>query len=674
MKTEVLLIGVVDKDNSVHAVELCSGVNIITGRSSTGKSALIEIFDYCFGSDDFTVPEGVITEHADIYFVVLKIKEENVVLARKRDDNKAFIKKETIEIRKDLFNTEYFRKDYFLPLLDYKKELRKYYGAQLQITDANESANERFYKNGRKNPTPSIRSFTSFILQHQNLIANKHAIFYRFDQKEKREQVIDHFKVFAGFADQEYFLKMQEIEKLESEKRIIELQIPKKSEIKEKIKYEVKSLLMEYLADSGKILDIGKIDDLFSNPKEILEILNNHKIEVISISEEHIKQKQEYERVLARLTAEYRNEQHKLDDIQSSIKFAESYQKDTSTVIIPRKEKIHASECPFCNSYNSKIEQQANKLSNAIKWLNDELQRSEYSIESFKEDERNSKDRLKEIGVAIAKQEDAIESLKKRNEELAKNKTQYELSLKVKLKIENIIEKISENPFEELENRLSELRNEIGRIKNYLSENYNVGYKLRTAEQEINTFMQEISQFLEFEDSYKPINLHFSLETFDLWNQMNNRKIYLRAMGSGANWLSCHITLFLALNRYFCSLNDSCSIPTMLFLDQPSQVYFPSILDNDEEFSAEVIAEKEGDTRMRNIDDDITAVTELYTELVNYCKDTKEKTGIEPQIIVTDHADKLKICGDTTNETFEKLVRARWRKKDEGFINIQREL
>ena len=43
------------------------------------------------------------------------------------------------------------------------------------------------------------------MLQHQNLVANKHAIFYRFDQKEKRDQAINHFKILMGLVNEEYF-------------------------------------------------------------------------------------------------------------------------------------------------------------------------------------------------------------------------------------------------------------------------------------------------------------------------------------------------------------------------------------------------------------------------------------------------------------------------------------
>lgn len=42
-----------------------------------------------------------------------------------------------------------------------------------------------------------------------------------------------------------------------------------------------------------------------------------------------------------------------------------------------------------------------------------------------------------------------------------------------------------------------------------------------------------------------------------------------------------------------------------------------------------------------------------------------EKTGITPQIIITDHADKLHL----EDADFEMLVNGRrWRSKDDGFI------
>lgn len=54
MRSYLKYIAVIDHNNNQHYVELFSGINIITGKSSTGKSALIEIFDYCFGNSEYT--------------------------------------------------------------------------------------------------------------------------------------------------------------------------------------------------------------------------------------------------------------------------------------------------------------------------------------------------------------------------------------------------------------------------------------------------------------------------------------------------------------------------------------------------------------------------------------------------------------------------------------------
>ena len=46
MKTLIHEIGVIDQQGLKHPVNFKAGLNVVTGKSSTGKSALIEIFDY----------------------------------------------------------------------------------------------------------------------------------------------------------------------------------------------------------------------------------------------------------------------------------------------------------------------------------------------------------------------------------------------------------------------------------------------------------------------------------------------------------------------------------------------------------------------------------------------------------------------------------------------------
>ena len=58
------------------------GLNVITGRSSTGKSALSEIIEYCMGRSSFNVPEGVIRDKVAWFAVMYQFESEQVLVAK----------------------------------------------------------------------------------------------------------------------------------------------------------------------------------------------------------------------------------------------------------------------------------------------------------------------------------------------------------------------------------------------------------------------------------------------------------------------------------------------------------------------------------------------------------------------------------------------------------------
>lgn len=669
MKSKIKFIGVVDKNGKPHFVGFADGVNVITGRSSTGKSAMIEIFDYCFGSSDFTVPKGVITTNGAIYFVVMEIGETTIILARKADDNHVFLKEDSTHpaIATGKFPLSYFQQDYFMPLADFKKALGFRFG--LNYTDVDESLVARENrKNKSKSGTPSIRSFTSFMLQHQNLIANKHAIFYRFDESEKRDQVINHFKMFSGFVDQAYFITSQELETLQGEKLKIERAIPKDAERKEKFRDEVEFAMAAYQAASGVQIQIGAVEEVVVNPKGALDRLSNLRIEVVPLSDDQAIPRAALEREKAKKVAELRKIRNRLSLIQSSIQLGENYENHAKGLHIQSDSEIHAAICPFCKNEQHMVERSANRLTKAINWLNEELSRTPMLLKSFKEEEKDSQHLIQTVGGEIQAIDQRIRELDEQVNDLEKYKSQYEVSLKAKLKVEGVIESYLDGLRADSSSDLKALEKKIEAAIKKLGE-YNVSNQIKKAERFISEEMNKIGATLDFEESYQPINLHFSLETFDLWHEEPNKdKVYLRAMGSGANWLYSHICLFLALHRYFCTLKDKCSIPSILFIDQPSQVYFPSVLDRGDKFDAQKIKSELDSETESSADEDIKSVTNLFSQLVKFCADTKNLTGIEPQIILTDHADHLEIEGE---RTWDELVDdRRWRSKTSGFIQL----
>ena len=94
-------------------------------------------------------------------------------------------------------------------------------------------------------------------------------------------------------------------------------------------------------------------------------------------------------------------------------------------------------------------------------------------------------------------------------------------------------------------------------------------------------------------------------------------------------------------------------------------MYFPNFnRDNSDTFeeqkSQEAKQRKELDVD-QNIDEDIKAVENLFSQLSIYCNELDQVNGFSPQIIVTDHADNLTLSNGVS---FESLVNGnRWRKR-----------
>ena len=659
MKSYVKYIGIVDKKNKNHFVEFDTGVNVITGKSSTGKSAMIEIFDYCMGSSEFNIPSGVITEYADIYFIVLAVKDIFLVLGRKGNGKKIFLKEESTLPNIEDIKKEYFEDKYFTS--DFNVNLGHYFG--LDINDIDEDTEIKKYT-GRKKGRPSIRNMIPFLLQHQNLIANKHSLFYRFDQKEKREQTIEQFKIFAGFVTQEYFILKQQL--ADSERALKNLEIQQKSidEQKKLNGTKFKKLLSEYEMICGNKLFEENIDVILSNPANYIDKLIKKEIKVDDDSDKSATEIDKLQLELNQLYAEKRKLVLKYKNIDLSIKYASAYKSGLVNTSDKIEATIQRSECPFCHSHTEFILNEANKLEEAIRWLNNELQKTPYLLDSFESDKSEIEKQIKELEISIRKAKSKIQQLENITKELENNRSLNEQTLKTKLKIENLLESLIDKEILDLEKDIKDKKNQINRYKNQLKTEFNITNKLKDAETYINNKMNEIGKNFDFEDSYKPINLKFSLDSFDLWHEKENGgKVFLRSMGSGANWVYSHLTLFLAINSFFCHQKDDSLVPPILFFDQPTQVYFPTVIkDTEDKFDPNKIKEKIG---RGEVDEDLKAVTNMFEQFVLFCQKTLSETGIEPQIIITDHADNLNL----KNANFEDLVNGRrWRSK--GFIKI----
>ncbi|MFP7260028.1 DUF3732 domain-containing protein [Citrobacter portucalensis] len=661
MNTLIHEMGVIDKIGNKHPVYFKEGVNIVTGKSSTGKSALIEIFDYCFGSDEYTVPKGVITDSAAVYYIFIKIDEQNIVMARRPDiNNKAFFRREE-HYSTEIINADYFVTNLYIDIERYKKFITGFF---LDIDDVDVSltakSNRKF---NRKAPTPSIRSFTSFMLQHQNLVANKHALFYRFDEKEKRDQVIEHTKIFLGLVDQEFFIQSQEKERLTLELNKLLREKENNSRVSTKQKQRLSPVLNQLYALMGFESEPISLNVILLNPRDAKEKLDKiivpEKINYNSNATTEF-----YNNLKKQLNlkvSELRKLQRQASSIAKNIEEEKRLFVNGSKLGWKDKIQVASSVCPFCHTQNNELLHSAKKLQDAITKVVHNLSHIKPIKAKFESSLVEVKRKIEELKNEITPLNEQILVIETSEKQISAQKSLYENILIIKARLFMLLEGISLGDDIELDRNIKAVKNDIYKIDEKLK-GYDIKKGIENANTKVNNYMNTIGKNFEFEESYKPINLHFSFETFDLYHLTEkNEKIYLRSMGSGANWLYSHISLFLALHRFFAELGNLCSIPSILFLDQPTQVYFPNFRrDESVTFNETKAAERiDRGKNERDLDDDIKAVENLFSQLSSYCNEIKIANGFSPQIIVTDHADDLILSNGTE---FESLVNGnRWR-------------
>ncbi|ARH19294.1 DUF3732 domain-containing protein [Pseudomonas aeruginosa] len=617
------------------------GLNVITGDSKTGKSAILEIVDYCLFSSRSTIPKGVIEDFAQIFVLVLNVKGLNVVVGRSSprygDSSKAYV---TTEISEDFLkevSKEYFSKIVARPLKEAQYELESYLG--LAVKDTRTDPEDSLRSHGRA----SIRSATPLLFQHQNLIANKHSIFYRFDDFYKRKKAIEDFPVLIGWEKGDFYVLQRELESLEKDlKRANKFKAELEREVGESAE-KIRRVLQSYYSFIGLVFpDVVEKSKLI----EMSRALPDYSYSVDSGSE--------IGRRLSVMLTKRKELVVKLDEVERSLDIL----KENSSLggvqigsfnLFEVTSKLISSgggdSCPVCGSVDLTTSKAIAEVEEARLALLSELKGVQtYVVDNSKETERLRKERA-DIRRQMSLLNSEIESLEKQDSEVKLKLSIRDAAFTRKGMAISQVEGLAAGfDMEALQKEIATLVSRIKEVKKSLSL-YQVEGKIKSAESFLSKKMTEICSRLDFEDELKPGVLRFSLTDFNFWYEHNGEKIHLSEMGSGANWLACHLSLFLALLFLNCKAKNS-SIPSFLILDQPSQVYFPN--------KYGVLDGEEGD-----LDENILQVRNIFNVIVSVVLEIEKECGFVPQVIVMEHADE---------SDFDNYILRRWKKDGEKLI------
>lgn len=566
----------------------------------------------------------------------MAIGDNTYVIARYNwnDGGKMHFIKEKEDFELEKLELSYFMEKSQLLCKDVKDEIE--YALGLLITNMAKDAEQQ----GKK---ASLRNMVSYLFQHQNLMASKFALFYRFSDFYKRKDVIDQFPVFAGMISQEYYSDLIQLNTLKDQLK----QKYKKQKANEKstayIKERLSTLLLDYFALLEQDFDENiSVQKMLKIASDLPEFDDTQLYGESKITERYSELNDELE--------DLRNKEReillKIHDIDSASGTGSSFvhmlkdlKQQTSVAGIETDQYT----CPLCGHECQEITENDSKLIEATEWLDSELRITEKYTADFSEDVRKLREEHSKIDEKIKdvwKQIKTIEQKFISTKELASKKEKVNYA---KARIELYIEMSRSGIFEDVDKDIEKLKEKISILEEKIR-GFDVNKKMIKAEAFLSDNMNHLSQTLDFEEEYRPINLNFGLTdgSFDIYqHQKNNEIVHLYEMGSGANWVSCHIALFLSFLHYFAGQENSPMLLTMFF-DQPSQVYFPQGDDKND-----VITQA-----------DLKAVNKMYTTIFDEMKLIEKETGILPQIIIVDHVDgnNLECKGE-----FNEYVRCNWR-------------
>ena len=141
----------------------------------------------------------------------------------------------------------------------------------------------------------------------------------------------------------------------------------------------------------------------------------------------------------------------------------------------------------------------------------------------------------------------------------------------------------------------------------------------------LNIISNRISRYVaELEAEFSEFPFRFDLNQLTVVADRPERPVPMNKTGGGANHLVYHLSVMLAFHHF--TSNNRKPVPSFLFLDQPTQVYFPS---------EQIYKAGSGSVAETERDSDLEKVRKLFAMLHRFA--SEESKGF--QIIVTEHAN-----------------------------------
>lgn len=593
-------------------------VNVITGASKTGKSAVIPIIDYCLASKQCAIPVGVIRKKCAWFGIVVDTPEGQKLLARKepqeqQSTGEMFIL-EAVEVEApEVIEQGNTNDGAVRTILDRLAGL-----TQLDI----EVDSDNGFK-GR----PSFRDMTSLIFQPQNIVANPNVLFYKADTTEHREKLKSVLPYVLGAITPRTIALRHEAEQVTRQLRKLESELRSLKAVSTRRVAEGRIWLRQ-----ARELGLTSKDEVPEQWSDILAQLHDMAGQVrpaaaanLSGIDNTLKALSELRTREEALAADASTNRQRLMEIRRLREGSHEY---AGALVVQRErlalsswmreelDKRHDAQVLFSSQTGASLDQ----LSLALSEVEGKLQAHPLATTSL--DAEYLRQRIAVEGVlselaAIRQEIRAYEA----NSDAAHEEINRTASAERFLGgLQQLLRQFAEaDGSSDLEAKVAELQQQLAKIQAEIQE-LSIQRRLDSILNEIQQITGSMTPFLNVEGSDAPVRLNTKELTVQI--SQDGRNDFLWEVGSGANWLAYHVAITLALQVYFVRHRPS-PVPSLLVYDQPSQVYFPTVTSADK------------DVKLTD-QEDILAVRQIFKVMGDQVVAAEGRL----QIIVLDHANK----------------------------------
>lgn len=608
-------------------------VNIITGRSKSGKSVVGDIIDYCLGGDSCNIADGVVRDNVAWYGLLLQFEHERVFVARKNPDK-----------GQQTTGVCYIDIGEKIEVPDNCD-----FSSNTNVSGIEESLTRRIGISENLNTPPegqsrlplaaNIRHALYYCFQGQDEIAAKNFLFHHQSDDFITQAIKDTIPYFLGAISEEALA-------LENERSILKRKLTLEKRKLEENRYLMGGGSERAISLIGEARQAGLIDAStqidYKNYREMYSVLQT----AMNWSPSMIGSNSGMDR-LTFLQSKLQEIRDEFDEIGISLDNARKFVGETAgysgeaqhqkmrleSIGLFEQLTFNPGKCPLCSGTLEQPLPSVEMIKASIVNLDKSIAnvtREQPKLRAFISDlEREREKKQEEIKALEAE----IDGLYQQESERARlrdiNARRGKVVGRISLWVESVENDTESEKQEQVVKRIE------GRIKEIddILDRDSVEERKQSALSRIQEDMTKWAKALQLEHSDNPYRLDLNKVTVVV--DKPERPVPLKQLGSGSNWVGVHLIAYFALQRFFVNANRP--VPRFLFLDQPSQVYFPSELD-----------EKQIDWNEVNI---------MYQFIIDR---TIELNG-KLQVIVVDHAD-LK------EDSFRQFICENWWPIDKNLV------